>query len=290
MSFNKTINNIYKVGNTHYVKERHFNKNYIKLYEEQKTISKDHHVLRHAFNILKYIKDENNEINPKQYLQENKRERYKLNIYNFEKSFKIEKAKKLFTLNDELMEILLQKISKKNNEDQLKKIKEKVNFKILSLKGIRKLNDRTFNTTKSMKVYNNIGEFKSNESINKNYNISNYESSRRTFMKYEPPTNFYFNNLNNRLKDVYRNINSEENKILSKPGFIKTKYDKKLYLKTIDAKKRTRRKFIIKNPEKIKKKKDLENILFKEYDQAFNKAKNKLYTLYKFPKLKKNEI
>ena len=65
---------------------------------------------------------------------------------------------------------------------------------------------------------------------------------------------------------------------------------KKLYLKTIDAKKRTRRKFIIKNPEKIKKKKDLENILFKEYDQAFNKAKNKLYTLYKFPKLKKNEI
>ena len=94
-----------------------------------------------------------------------------MNIYNFEKSFKIEKAKKLFTLNDELMEILLQKISKKNNEDQLKKIKEKVNFKILSLKGIRKSNDRTFNTTKSMKVYNNIGEFKSNESINKNYVI-----------------------------------------------------------------------------------------------------------------------
>ena len=49
----------------------------------------------------------------KQYLQENKRERYKLNIYNFEKSFKTEKAKKLFTLNDELMEILLQKIIKK---------------------------------------------------------------------------------------------------------------------------------------------------------------------------------
>ena len=142
-----------------------------------------------------------------------------------------------------------------------------------------------------MKVYNNIGEFKSNESINKNYNISNYESSRRTFMKYEPPTKFYFNNLNDRLKNIYQYINSEENKILKKPDFIKTKYEKKIInLNTIEATKNRKKKYIIKNPEKIKKKKDLENILFKEYEQAFNNAKNKIYTLYKFPKLKKIEF
>ena len=65
MNFNKTI----KIRNSNYVKEKNFNKNYFKKYDEHKTISKDHYVLRHAFNILKYIRNENNEINPKEYLQ-----------------------------------------------------------------------------------------------------------------------------------------------------------------------------------------------------------------------------
>ena len=34
-----------------------------------------------------------------------------------------------------------------------------------------------------------------------------------------------------------------------------------------------------------KKKKDLENILFKDYDLAFNSVKNKIYTFYKSPKI-----
>ena len=290
MNFNKTI----KIRNSNYVKEKNFNKNYIKKYDEHKTISKDHYVLRHAFNILKYIRNENNEINPKEYLQENKREKYKLNIYNFETNLKKEKSKKLFSLNDELMEILLKRLTKKNEEEQLKKIKEKVNFKTLTLKGLRKTNnnfERAFNTAKSMKIYSNLSKFKNNESLNTNYNTSNYDSKKTIFMKYEPPTKFYFNNLNDRLKNIYQYINSEENKILKKPDFIKTKYEKKIInLNTIEATKNRKKKYIIKNPEKIKKKKDLENILFKEYEQAFNNAKNKIYTLYKFPKLKKIEF
>ena len=290
MNFNKTI----KIRNSNYVKEKNFNKNYIKKYDEHKTISKDHYVLRHAFNILKYIRNENNEINPKEYLQENKREKYKLNIYNFETNLKKEKSKKLFSLNDELMEILLKRLTKKNEEEQLKKIKEKVNFKTLTLKGLRKTNnnfERAFNTAKSMKIYSNLSKFKNNESLNTNYNTSNYNSTKMIFMKYEPPTKFYFNNLNDRLKNIYQYINSEENKILKKPDFIKTKYEKKIInLNTIEVTKNRKKKYIIKNPEKIKKKKDLENILFKEYEQAFNNAKNKIYTLYKFPKLKKIEF
>ena len=94
MKFNNRINNLYKIGKRLVDNERNFNKKYIKLYDGQKTISKDHYLLRHAFNILDYAKNENNEINPKEYLQEGRKEKYKFNIYNFEEALKPEKSKK----------------------------------------------------------------------------------------------------------------------------------------------------------------------------------------------------
>ena len=309
MKFNKSINTIYRVGKIHVNSEKNFNKNYMKSYEGHKTISKDHYILRHAFNILDYVKNENNEIDPKEYLQEDRREKYKFNIYNFEKFLKPDKSKKLFSIDDELLKILLLRINRKNIEEQLKKREKMKIFQSLSLKGIRKINnfEKTFNTTKSLKSYNNYSAHKSSNSSYINYNTSsskilksknimsyNNINKTKTLQRYEPPTQFYFNNLNERLKDIFQNINSEEKNILTKYEFIETNFkkmfkyykDNKKGSKTLNVEKIQRPKYIIKNPGKIKKKKDLENILFKDYELAFNRVKNKIYTSYKFPKLK----
>jgi len=310
MKFNKRIINLQKIGKNLLDNNRNFNKNYMKLYEGQKTISKDHYILRHAFNILDYVKNENNEIDPKEYLQEDRREKYKFNINNFEKSLKPEKSKKLVSIDDELLKILLLKINRKNKEEQFRKREKMKNFQSLSLKGIRKkINfEKTFNTTKSLKSHNNTSRcsiHKSSDSSNINFNTSkilktnnilsnNIDNPKKEFVRYEPPTQFYFNNLNDKLKAIFQNINSEEKNILTKSDFIETNYKNmfknyktnKMASKTINIEKIYRPKYIIKNPGKIKRKKDLENILFKDYDRTFNKVKNKIYTIYKFPKIK----
>lgn len=90
---------------------------------------------------------------------------------------------------------------------------------------------------------------------------------------------FFFNNLNNRLKDICQSINLEQKNILLKSDFFKNYFKSKL--KTISTEK-TKYLKINKSIEKIKKKKDLENILFSGYDCTFNKIKKNLYTLYKF--------
>ena len=299
MKFNNIINNLYKIGKRLVDNERNFNKKYIKLYDGQKTISKDHYLLRHAFNILDYAKNENNEINPKEYLQEGRKEKYKFNIYNFEEALKPEKSKKLFSTDDELLKTLLLKIHRKNLEEQLKKSEEMKTLQSLSLKGIRRINTnfkKTFNTAKSVKSYNNLSGFSNNKSndssfinfntsskILKTKNISSYNnSSTKRFGKYEPPIKFYYYNLNDRLKSIFQNINTEEKYILTKSDFMKTNFKKTFNIsksnnsKTINTERIIKPKFIIKNPGKIKKKKDLENILFKDSELAFNKVKNKI--------------
>ena len=307
MNFNNRINSLYKIGKRLVDNERNFNKKYIKLYDGHKTISKDHYLLRHAFNILDYAKNENNEINPKEYLQEGKREKYKFNIFNFEETLKPEKSKKLFSTDDELLKLLLLRINKKNIEEQLKKSEEMKTLQSLSLKGIRRINnfEKTFNTTKSMKSFNNLSGFSNNKSndssfmnfntsskLLKSKNILSYNDNKtKRFGRYEPPIKFNYNNLNDRLKAIFQNINSEEKNILTKSNFIKTNFKKTFNinkynnLKTIKTERIIKPKYIIKNPGKIKKKKDLENILFKDYDLAFNNVKNKIYTFYKSPKI-----
>ena len=308
MKFNNRINNLYKIGKRLVDNERNFNKKYIKLYDGQKTISKDHYLLRHAFNILDYAKNENNEINPKEYLQEGRKEKYKFNIYNFEEALKPEKSKKMFSTDDELLKTLLLKIHRKNLEEQLKKSEEMKTLQSLSLKGIRRINtnfEKTFNTAKSVKSYNNLSGFSNNKSndssfinfntsskILKTKNISSYNnSSTKRFGKYEPPIKFYYYNLNDRLKSIFQNINTEEKYILTKSDFMKTNFKKTFNIsksnnmKTINTERIIKPKFIIKNPGKIKKKKDLENILFKDSELAFNKVKNKIYAIYKSPKI-----
>ena len=295
MKFNRRIYNLYQIGKNITDRGQKFNKNYIKTYNEHKTIHKDHYILKHAFNIENYMKNKNNEINPSEYLKEEKKERLKYNIYNFKTTLKPKKSfNKLNSLDDELLKIFLFKIDKKNIEDEKKTREEKMHFESLRLKGIKKRNKQkifinSLNKIKSSDSYNNISNYgKYMNNILSNTNINNYSKtteSRNISLynnikkKFESPKNFFFNNLNNRLKDICQSINLEQKNILLKSDFFKNYFKSKL--KTISTEK-TKYLKINKSIEKIKKKKDLENILFSGYDCTFNKIKKNLYTLYKF--------
>ena len=145
MKFNRRIYNLYQIGKNITDRGQKFNKNYIKTYNEHKTIHKDHYILKHAFNIENYMKNKNNEINPKEYLKEEKKERLKYNIYNFKTTLKPKKSfNKLNSLDDELLKIFLFKIDKKNIEDEKKTIEEKMHFESLRIKGIKKEINKKF--------------------------------------------------------------------------------------------------------------------------------------------------
>lgn len=295
-NYYKGNNDMYQIRNNLLDREMNFNKNYNRIYEKHKV----------AFNITNYVKIKNNEIDQNEYLEENRKERYKYNIYNYEKELKQNKAKKIYSLDDELLKILISKINKKNIEEQLKKKQEKILFQSLSLKGIRNKNKKkntflnTYSTIKSFKTLDNykdkytkkdlnIFPEKHRNSLNKINN--NIDNNGKITEKYEHPTKFYFNNLQNRLKIIIQNINSEEKNNLSNFDLMKTHFqtdlniykNNKLKAKTISPKRIIRPKIISNNIQKIKRKKDLENILFKDSDFTFNKIKKKLYTLYRFP-------
>lgn len=303
MNFNKRIKNIYQIGNNLIDKEKNFNKNYIRIYEGHKEIYKKHHLLKHAFNLSNIIRKKNNEININKYLEETRKEKNKFNIYNFEKDLNSKKTKKLYSLNDELLKILLSKINKKNDEEILKKEEEKILFQSLSLKGIRKRNNfsNTHNTIKSFKTSDNLKDFNNDISKkdfyitpNKNKNIlfnHSINSVGKISEKYEHPTKFYFYNLQDKLKIIIQRINSEGKNNSKDFDLLKNNFsidlnkNRKIKFKdkTINTERIIKPKTILKNIQKIKRKKDLENLLFKESNSTFNKVKKQLYTLYQFP-------
>ena len=313
MKFIGKINKLFLVSKNLKDKEKNFNKGYYKLYDGRHRIAKDIYILNNAFNIDDNAKNENNEINPKEYLQEDKIEKYKFNIHNFESSLKIDKSKKLSSLNDVILKKLLFKISRKNIEEILKKKEEKINFQNLTLKGIRKKSNlsKTFNSSISVQSYYNLSGNKNNNNDSTSFNFNTtskisktknsfsydtFNKTRKELTKYEPKTTFNFNYLNHRLKDIFQNINSEEKNILINSEFMKTDFKKfrnnnRYKSKTINTEKIRKPKFILKNKEEanifnIKNKKDLEFTLFKNYESTFNKARNKLFNLYQSGKKK----
>ena len=313
MKFIGKINKLFLVSKNLKDKEKNFNKGYYKLYDGRHRIAKDIYILNNAFNIDDNAKNENNEINPKEYLQEDKIEKYKFNIHNFESSLKIDKSKKLSSLNDVILKKLLFKISRKNIEEILKKKEEKINFQNLTLKGIRKKSNlsKTFNSSISVQSYYNLSGKKNNNNDSTSFNFNTtskisktknsfsydtFNKTRKELTKYEPKTTFNFNYLNHRLKDIFQNINSEEKNILINSEFMKTDFKKfrnnnRYKSKTINTEKIRKPKFILKNKEEanifnIKNKKDLEFTLFKNNESTFNKARNKLFNLYQSGKKK----
>ncbi len=313
MKFIGKINKLFLVSKNLKDKEKNFNKGYYKLYDGRHRIAKDIYILNNAFNIDDNAKNENNEINPKEYLQEDKIEKYKFNIHNFESSLKIDKSKKLSSLNDVILKKLLFKISRKNIEEILKKKEEKINFQNLTLKGIRKKSNlsKTFNSSISVQSYYNLSGNKNNNNDSTSFNFNTtskisktknsfsydtFNKTRKELTKYEPKTTFNFNYLNHRLKDIFQNINSEEKNILINSEFMKTDFKKfrnnnRYKSKTINTEKIRKPKFILKNKEEanifnIKNKKDLEFTLFKNNESTFNKARNKLFNLYQSGKKK----
>ena len=243
MKFIGKINKLFLVSKNLKDKEKNFNKGYYKLYDGRHRIAKDIYILNNAFNIDDNAKNENNEINPKEYLQEDKIEKYKFNIHNFESSLKIDKSKKLSSLNDVILKKLLFKISRKNIEEILKKKEEKINFQNLTLKGIRKKSNlsKTFNSSISVQSYYNLSGNKNNNNDSTSFNFNTtskisktknsfsydtFNKTRKELTKYEPKTTFNFNYLNHRLKDIFQNINSEEKNILINSEFMKTDFKK----------------------------------------------------------------
>ena len=70
---------MYQIGKNMMDNEKNFNKKYEKTYERHKEIFKKHHLLRHAFNVTDYVRLKNNEIDQNEYLEENRKEKYKFN-------------------------------------------------------------------------------------------------------------------------------------------------------------------------------------------------------------------
>ena len=104
----KKFNTFFKLRNIKLEEGKVFKRNYNKQYNKRKNIAKDHFLLTNAFNLTKLIRTNNNNDNNKQiipenyYFEENKT-RYKVNIYNYQKTFGNIGNNHINTIEDELL-------------------------------------------------------------------------------------------------------------------------------------------------------------------------------------------
>ena len=266
-------------------------------------------------------RDSNNQlVIPEDYYLNEKRTKLKLNIYNYQKTFEnLKKIAKITTQEDELLEKLLYRIDSKNTGELLKKKEKMINLQKKIFKGFSQNNWLlTFNTSTnkslnktnsitSFKNINNRSNYKSNISTNfnnsssskllKNFNslsidtmsnTSNYNSLRNDPL----PTGFRTKIVSQKLQNIFNSINKEE-KILKKASnilsynmsinrnknYIKNKMNIKSHSTNFD--KRNDKDNIIRNIGKLKRKNDLEKLLFTHDQILFKNIKHKLHTLYK---------
>ena len=316
MIYNKKLNSYFQLGNLKLEEGNIFKKNYNKQYNKRKNIAKDHFLLSNAFNITKLLKrnnkNNNKEIIPENYYFEENKSKYKLNIYNYQKE--IQNHIQVETKEDELLRTLLVKIDSKNLEDIIKDREKILSFQRRTLKGIsHKLepkafcntNWKTFNKTNSVQSINNLNNksnYKSKDSINfnssskilnKNNNSLSLDiSSVKRVNHIRNNTlsqRLYTQTLNNKLKGIFKIINTEEKKVQKNSNLLNNNIKsityrlEKLNLKSnsINAETIPNNHHFIKNVRKIKRKKDLEKILFKQNKRLFNGIRNRLHTLYK---------
>jgi hypothetical protein len=319
MNSNKKFNTFFKLGNLRLEEGKIFHKNYAKQYNKRKNIARDHFLLSNAFNIKKLLKrnnqnNNNKEIIPENFYFEENKLRYKLNIYNYQKEF--QNNIQVETNEDELLKTLLIKIDSKNLEDILKDKEKILSFQRRTLKGIspklepityNNMTWKTFNKANSVKTLNHLSNesniYKSKDSINFNssskiisknnnslsLNISSNKRENR-IRNNTIPKRFYSQTLSNKVKGIFKLINTEEKKVQKNSNFLNynIKSNKafsliKLNLKSnsinTEATQNNNHNFI-KNIEKIKRKKDLEKILFKQNKQLFNGIRKRLHTLH----------
>ena len=228
------------------------------------------------------------------------------------------KSLKITTNEDELLQSLLIKFDEKNIEDILKDREKLLRFKSRSWKGLSyKVEPLTYNNStwksfnktnslKSITYFNNQSNYKSKDSSNfnnssklfknkslnieTNYNQKDIHKRNLTMQKM-----FYTQKLNDKMKGIFKEINNKEkmaeknsNKLnyimnINNKNYFRTLNNEKVNLKSNSIKigQLRRRNNFIKNIDKIKYKKDIEKVLFKQNKFLFNEIKNKLHTLYK---------
>ena len=325
MIYNKKINTFYKLGNIKLEEGKVFNKRYNKQYNQRKNIARDHFLLTNAFNITKLIKKNNNDSNnynnndiiPENYYFEEDKKRFKLNIYNYQKTLGNLKNNDYNTNEDDLLMTLLNKIDSKNIEEIIKERERMLNLQRKTLRGIsHKLEPLTYNNTKwetfnktnSLKSISNINNRSNYKTIESNFNSASIifknnnslsidtmspNSHKDSYIRNCPfQKRYHSQTLNQKLKGIFKAINTEEkiaeknmNNLNSKKHlnyyrkFMSNKFT--LKAKLINGEQMRKKHNLIKDVEKIKRKKDIDKILFRQDRFVFKDIKNKLHSLYK---------
>ena len=320
----KKFNTFFKFKNIKLEEGKVFKRNYNKQYNKRKNIAKDHFLLTNAFNLTKLIITNNNNDNNKQIIKENyyfeeNKTRYKVNIYNYQKTFGNIGNNHINTNEDELLKTLLVKIDTKNIEELLKEKERMINLQKKTLKGLSYKMEpltydttkwKTFNKTNSLKTINNLNNrsiYKSKESINftspstifKNNNSLSIDSipHQDKYIRNNPfQKRFHSHTINPTLKGIFNVIDTEEKiaeKNLNFLNYKKSLENNKKYYRTfrsekinlksnsINAQHNKRKPNLIRNVSKIKHKKDIEKVLFRQSKNLFNDIRNKLHSLYK---------
>jgi len=284
-------------------------------------IAKDHLLLNNAFGVTKLIKRNNYKgMNPIDYLNSLNEEKGKLNIFNYKKAFINKKGnhqintKHIKDDDENLLQSLLFKIDKKNFENILKNHEKKIRLQRNSLKGIIFRNHPPFydveneefkilNKTKSVKCINNknMGLKTLPKLFSKMSNDTFLNNIRENNKRNSKLIKNYSQTANNKMKDIFKSINSEEKKVEKNSRILNYNMylnNDKTFLKTYrtltrkinsnstkaDKFRRNINKNYIKNALKIKHKKDFEKILYLEDKKMFNDVKHKLHTLYESKK------
>ena len=322
----KGINTFHTIGNIKLEKGEIFKYNYNKLYNKRKNISKNHFLLKNAFNITRLTKNKTtnkNEI-PEEFYLDPKKDNYAFNIYNYKNIITNVRSKKSYENNEELLQTLLNRFDTKNIEALLKEKEKIIYFRKRLLNGIypnceplrtiknkRKTSFNKANSVKSISnKYNhsNCKTSKSKESmffnnsskIKKKSNTisieaySNYARNKYN-RNYSIPKTMNSDILKKKLKGLFHVINTEEKKAKSNSKHLNTLYGSNINyntlrfetmnnkIKTINTErnKNNKNNNVIKNLDKIKKLKDIDNILFEPNKNLFNEIKIKLLKQYK---------
>lgn len=318
MSFNKSLSLYYKLGNIRLEEGKRFTKNYNKQYDKRKNIAKDHFLLSNAFNITRLMKTNNKEFIPESFYFEENKSKDKLNIYNYKKSFEnMTKGLKITQEEDDLLQSLLIKFDEKYIDDILKEREKILRLKSRILKGLPYKIDTLTNNNSTWKSLNKTNSLKSvtnfnNQSNYKRKDSFNFNNSSKLFKSIPLPKDinnqkdiqkrnltlprkYYTYTMNDKIKRIFKEINNKEkmaeknsNKLnyvisINKNNYFRTLNNEKANFKSHSIKEIQIRRGnnLIKNIDKIRYRKDIENALFRQNEFLFSGIKNKLHSLYK---------
>ena len=270
--------------------------------------------------LIKRTRTNNKESIPESYYLEENKSKYKLNIYNYKKAYdNMLKSQMVTTNEDELLKTLLIKIDIKNVEELLKDREKLVSFQRRTLKGTsHKFEPFTYNNT-TWKTFNKTNSLKSitnfhNQSKYKSKDSSNFNNSSKIILKnnnslsldtatiyrdnyrrnFTLPKKLKTQPMDQKMRKMFNTINSKEKMAEKNSNMLNFDIsinnnnnlgniiEEKINMKANSIKSNIVKKKdnYLKNIDKIRRKKDVEKILFRQNKFLFNSIKNRLHTLY----------